>query len=112
MSAEISRYGNLGKFLRIKTGIGLQAAFLNYQVDGPLAFTNSAATSDGNDLFSPNLYFANVKLGFIEDIGRKVQLQACPTLFCAINSAYGSDYFVSQRPYGLGLECLLVYRLK
>lgn len=112
-SAEAATYFTWNRFTRIKAGLGLQV--------------NQVIRSDYYAVLAPNHYdyrighhaaplsrlnyALNIRAGVIHDLSKRLQLQLSPSLFYTLNSMYRRDYIHAQRPYGLSLECLLLFRL-
>ncbi len=110
---EASKYVSWRKFTKMKVGFGLQ---LNQ-----LLWANTIVV-DQNNYYS---YYSHtrggplkkwtsvldLKLGFIHDLNSRTQFQFCPAIFCAPNSMFAKNYVVKQRPFGLSLECMLLFKL-
>lgn len=109
---EASQYFRLSNLVKIKTGIALRA---NYLFGGKTINALSGNNVDDyyySDPFtaSPVLSTVHFKFGYIESLGKRMQIQLCPDMFVAPNSMIRKAWTIKQRPIGVGLECLLLYR--
>jgi hypothetical protein len=55
---------------------------------------------------------AIVRTGWIEDLTRRVSVQASPFLFVSPRSSYVKGYFIKQRYFGAGVELGLYYAFR
>jgi len=116
-SLDVNRLFTANKVFKIKVGIGIKAQQLRYWSNKLVAIT---ADGDGNYYYrggySPSLNkwltTIQVKAGLIEDLNKTVQLQLCPLVYYSLNSMYKRDYLIKQKNYGVGLECLLLFKIR
>lgn len=111
-SLEAARYFNLNRFVKMKCGAGIHANILRYAntlvVDGVDQYGYYYGRSKP---FARSAYVVHVKTGFINDLGKKAQIQFCPLFFYSLSSMFDKTYIIKQRPFGLSLECLLLFRI-
>jgi hypothetical protein len=108
-TAEAAKYFTFANFIKLKAGVGIR---MNY-----LWSTTTLYTSSQSAFLNPNRSDArkwvtsvNFKLGYVEDLGKRMQLQVCPNLFCTPGSMLSNRNAIKQRNVGAGLECLLLYK--
>jgi hypothetical protein len=112
---EGGQYFKLWRFTTFKAGFGLQA--LNLRIKSSIysitpqgygGYNNDALNTENTNKW---LYMLNFKLGFAQDITKRIQFRVCPSVFYSASSMFGKKYIIGQRPFGATLECLLLFRL-
>lgn len=112
---EVSRFYKLGRAARIKGGVGLHARHMSARSNSPVISAESASSYGyGAPNWSVRKWLGTVafRAGLIENLNKRIQFQACPVVFCSLNSMFVSSYVIRQRAYSAGLECSLLFRLR
>jgi|GEM_PF-3353165 len=118
-SLEVNRFFTLKNGLRTKLGLGLHSQrrtqFLSNGSQVVVVGENSGFyISDGYInawQIARSLSVIHLKAGLIEDLNKTIQVQFCPTLQYSLNSMYAKNYLIRQKSIGLGLECLLLFKI-
>lgn len=98
-SLDAARIIRLRSLIKINAGAGLQFNRLfesNYN-------TNNARR---------NVLTPHIKAGLIYDIAKNIQLQLCPDLYCSASSILNKNSVIRQNSYGIGLEGLLLFKIR
>ncbi|HXC06603.1 MAG TPA: hypothetical protein VNZ86_17725, partial [Bacteroidia bacterium] len=56
-----------------------------------------------------SVYIPRINLCVVKRLGHGLELDFTSHFFYSLSSMFTKDYLVSQKPYGAGLECLLLY---
>ena len=111
-SLEANRLFQTGKAMGFKLGLGLYG---NRSVKSGYVYVNSAnnygSTFTGPENLSSWLLTAKVKAGVIFNANRRLQLHISPGVFYSPTSVFNKTYVIRQKPYGVDIECLLLFRL-
>jgi hypothetical protein len=94
----------------MKAGAGIR---MNYLLNGYAIYADADGVYTyvgGRGYITSWLTSVNFKLGYVEDLGKRLQLQICPNLFCTPNSMFKKYSILGQRSVGAGLEFLLLYK--
>lgn len=112
-SAEVNKIYLIRPLMKIKVGVGLHVQQLRtgYHKSSTVIMYGQAAFYGYDQNLSSRLYGLNLKAGWIEDLNKRIQFQVCPNFFYSLNSMFRRIYFIKQRTYGLGLECLLLFKI-
>lgn len=112
-SLELGRYLNKSYFTRVKIAAGIQVNHITKS-------TNVYHVSHGHSHYESMNYYSvynrfnyavNLKIGFVQDLSRRLQIQFCPTVFYSINSMFARDYILKQKNLGAGLQALLLFKI-
>jgi hypothetical protein len=110
-SLNCNRLMNLGK-VRLKVGAGLRTDYLlraNVLLLNSPYYYEYAEKYRGAPLnkwaFAPQF-----NVGVIRDLSEHFQIQVCSTLFYSTSSMFEKNYLITQKSYGTGLECILLYK--
>lgn len=111
-SLEANRLFQTGKAIGFKLGLGVHG---NQLINSSYVFVNSpnnyGSTFSGPEKLSPWLLTTKVKAGVIFNANRRFQLHISPGFFYSPTSIFKKDYVIRQKPYGVDVECLLLFRL-
>jgi len=111
-SLEANRLFQLSKAIGFKLGLGVSG---NQLINSNYVFAVSphtyGQTLRGREHLSPWLLITKVKAGLIFNANRRFQLHMSPGFFYSPTSVFKKEYVIRQKPYGVDLECLLLFRL-
>ena len=108
-SLEVCRFGSLGKFMKVKVGADVQYLRANYISPGR---TQQNSLRSGYFDVDRHFYGVSLKAGLVEDIGSRFQLQVTPNFFYGIGNMLNSAAAVKQNPYSVGVEAMLLFRIR
>jgi hypothetical protein len=111
-SLEGNRLFQTSKAIAFKVGLGLygnQLLSSNYVFAvSPNAY---GQTIRGRENLSAWLLTSKVKAGVIFCANRRFQLHISPGFFYSPTSVFKKEYVIRQKPYGMDVECLMLFRL-
>lgn len=111
-SLEANRLFQLSKAIGFKLGLGLSGnQLLNSNYVFAVSPNTYGQTLRGRENLSPWLLTTKVKAGLIFNANRRFQLHISPGFFYAPTSVFQKAYVIRQKPYGVDVECLLLFRL-
>lgn len=101
------------KSLGVKLGIGLYGnQLLKNSTYLFVSKPNIYESSQGSgEKLSPWLLTAKVKAGVIINASRRFQLHVSPGIFYSPTSLFRKEYVIRQKPFGVDVECLVLFRL-
>jgi hypothetical protein len=110
-SLSCNRLMNVGLY-RLKVGAGLRSDYLLRAnvllLNSPYYYTY-AEKYHGSEL-NKWVFTPQFNLGVMRDLSDRFQVQVCSTLFYSANSMFNNNYLITQKSYGTGLECILLYK--
>jgi len=110
----VSRRFDLGKFRHAKLGFELRTNRL-VSASSIICYSyGSYYYIEGLNTAVPYRRWNNlgiIRFGFIEQLGKKLQLHVSPSFYLGVQSMYYDNYIISQRPYGLSLDINLLWQL-
>lgn len=111
-SITASRLFSPNPFVQLVMDVGINTNYLVkvkslYIAPGS---TYEYTTTTKGSVFSRWACNAYFNFGIIKDLSSKMQARIVPGVFASPTSMFKKDYVLQQRPYGLALECTLVYK--
>lgn len=111
-SLEANRLFQTSKAIGFKAGLGLYG---NQLINSNYVFAVSpntyGQTLRGRENLSPWLLTTKVKAGVVFNANRRFQIHISPGFFYSPTSVFKKEYAIRQKPYGVDVECLLLFRL-
>lgn len=111
-SLEANRLFQTGKAIGFKVGLGLYGSQL---INSNYVFSISpnvyGQTFRGRENLSSWLLTTKVKAGVIFNPNRRFQCHISPGFFYSPTSVFKKEYVIRQKPFGVDVECLLLFRL-
>lgn len=111
-SLEGNRLFQTGKAIGFKVGLGLYGSQL---INSNYVFSISpnvyGQTFRGRENLSSWLLTTKVKAGVIFNPNRRFQCHISPGFFYSPTSVFKKEYVIRQKPFGVDVECLLLFRL-
>ncbi len=111
-SLEANRLFHAGKAIGFKAGLSLYGnQLLNSNYVFAVSPNTYGQTVRGRENLSPWLLTTKVKAGVIFNPNKRFQLHVSPGFFYTPTSVFKKEYVIRQKPYGVDVECLLLFRL-
>lgn len=111
-SVEVNRLFRSKRILAFKSGLGVYG---NHLARSAYPFVTEAPASNpvysDTKLLSPWLLSFKLKAGLVVNANRRFQLHISPGVCYSPGSVYRKDYVIRQKPWGIDVECLLLFKL-
>ena len=114
-SLEAHRIITCKKVFRLKMGMGFHMQHMLRKTSNIITVNSPDHYYYGNGFNSSiNKWQSAITLkgGIIEDLSKTIQVQLCPNFFYSLNSMFKKEYVVKQKPYGLGVEASLFFKIR
>lgn len=100
------------KAVKLKAGLAVNVGKVQRLNVVYAAAPNIYNYTDNPEFITQGLMIATaLKGGALFNAGKRWQFQICPNLFYSPTSMFNKQYVIKQKPIGVGLDCMILFRL-